>query len=110
MDSKGIRNDNNPTGNIPSRGNTQLRIVDAGQEVVLRGYGSHDAKALADLLRVENWREIAAEEQRRRATRIIEALDEATLSDIANGKIDMAVACQTVLEELRATSKLRPGR
>lgn len=77
---------------------------------MLRGFGSRDATALADLLRVENWRVVAAEEQRRRATRIIEALDEATLSAIADGSIDMVVACRDVLEELRATSKPRPGR
>lgn len=82
----------------------------ASLKELLRGFGSRDATALADLLRVEDWQAVAAQEQHRRATRIIEALDEATISAIADGSIDMAVACQEVLEEVRSTSKPRPGR
>ena len=77
---------------------------------ILRGYGRQDATMLSNLQQVENWQAIAVQEQNRRATRIVEALDEATLSAIADGSFDMAAACRDVLEELRATSKRRPGR
>lgn len=56
-----------------------------------------------------SWRAIAVEEQKRRATRFIEALDDATIAGIADGKIDMAALCQDVLDEMRVMPKPRPN-
>jgi len=52
---------------------------------VLRGYGRADETALASLLEVSDWERIARQELERRATSIVQALDDATLEAIAAG-------------------------
>ena len=46
---------------------------------VLRGYGRADEAALASLLEVSDWERIARQELERRATRIVQSLDDGTL-------------------------------
>lgn len=46
---------------------------------VLRGYGRVDETALASLLEVSDWERIARQELERRATRIVQSLDDRTL-------------------------------
>lgn len=66
---------------------------------VLRGYGRANAVGLASLMDVEDWQRIARQELERRATSIVQALDDATLEAIAAGEIDMRAMCRQVLEE-----------
>ena len=68
-------------------------------EDVVRGYGKANAAGLATLMEVEDWQRIARQEIERRATGIIQALDNATLRGIAAGEIDMRAVCRQVLEE-----------
>ena len=46
---------------------------------VLRGYGRANEAALASLMDVQDWQRIARQELERRATSIVQALDDATL-------------------------------
>lgn len=66
---------------------------------VLRGYGRANAAGLTSLMDVEDWQRIARQELERRATSIVQALDDATLEAIAAGEIDMRAMCRQVLEE-----------
>ncbi len=51
----------------------------------LRGYGRADETALASLLDVSDWERIARQELERRATSIVQALDDATLEGHRSG-------------------------
>lgn len=57
------------------------------------------ARFMASLMDVEDWQRIARQELERRATSIVQALDDATLEAIAAGEIDMRAMCRQVLEE-----------
>ncbi|MDD5388965.1 MAG: hypothetical protein PHD37_06450 [Gallionellaceae bacterium] len=67
---------------------------------VLRGYGRADAVALVTLATYDDWQKIARQELERRATRIVQVLDEATLEVIAAGGLDFTVLCREVATEL----------
>ncbi|MBU1664834.1 MAG: hypothetical protein KKG92_05475 [Gammaproteobacteria bacterium] len=67
---------------------------------VLRGYGRNDNKALGGLCAIDDWPRIARQELERRATCIVQALDEATLEVIAAGGLDFTVLCREVATEL----------
>ena len=67
---------------------------------VLRGYGRADETALASLLEVSDWERIARQELERRATSIVQALDDATLEAIAAGTLDMLAMCRPVADEI----------
>ena len=71
---------------------------------VLRGYGRANEAALVSLLEVQDWQRIARQELERRATSIVQALDDATLESIAAGDIDMQALCQQLIYELRRKS------
>jgi hypothetical protein len=68
-------------------------------EDVVRGYGKANAAGLATLMEVEDWQRIARQEIERRATGIVQVLENATLRGIAAGEIDMRAVCRQVLEE-----------
>lgn len=68
-------------------------------EDVVRGYGKANAAGLAALMAVEDWQRIARQEIERRATGIVQVLENATLRGIAAGEIDMRAVCRQVLEE-----------
>lgn len=61
---------------------------------ILRGYAHADPASLAALQQLDNWPDIARREIERRATRIIEALDDETLRAIAEGTVDFNAACR----------------
>lgn len=63
---------------------------------VLRGYGRANEAALASLMDVQDWQRIARQELERRATSIVQALDDATLEAIAAGTLDMRAMCRQV--------------
>ena len=67
---------------------------------VLRGYGRADETALASLMDVQDWQRIARQELERRATSIVQALDDATLEAIAAGTLDMLAMCRQVADEI----------
>lgn len=58
---------------------------------VLRGYGRADEAALASLLE-------------RRATRIVQSLDDGTLEAIASGSLDVRAVCRQVADEIKQTA------
>ena len=58
---------------------------------VLRGYGRADETALASLLE-------------RRATRIVQSLDDGTLEAIASGSLDVRAVCRQVADEIKQTA------
>lgn len=71
---------------------------------VLRGYGRADETALASLLEVSDWERIARQELERRATRIVQSLDDGTLEAIASGSIDVRAVCRQVADEIKQTA------
>ena len=71
---------------------------------VLRGYGRANEAALASLMDVQDWQRIARQELERRATSIVQALDDATLEAIAAGTLDMRAMCQQVADEIHQTA------
>lgn len=68
---------------------------------VLRGYGRADESALASLLEVSDWERIARQELERRATRILQSLDDGTLEAIASGLLDVRAVCRQVADEIK---------
>ena len=68
---------------------------------ILRGYGEADQAALASLVEVQNWQQIARQELERRATSIVQVLDVDALEAIASGAMDMRAVCQQALDEIR---------
>lgn len=71
---------------------------------VLRGYGRANEAALASLMDVQDWQRIARQELERRATSIVQALDDATLEVIAAGTLDMRAMCRQVADEIKQTA------
>lgn len=71
---------------------------------VLRGYGRADETALASLLEVSDWERIARQELERRATRIVQSLDDGTLEAIASGSLDVRAVCRQVADEIKQTA------
>ena len=71
---------------------------------VLRGYGRADEAALASLLEVSDWERIARQELERRATRIVQSLDDGTLEAIASGSLDVRAMCRQVADEIKQTA------
>lgn len=71
---------------------------------VFRGYGRADETALASLLEVSDWERIARQELERRATRIVQSLDDGTLEAIASGSLDVRAVCRQVADEIKQTA------
>ena len=71
---------------------------------VLRGYGRANETALASLLEVSDWERIARQELERRATRIVQSLDDGTLEAIASGSLDVRAVCRQVADEIKQTA------
>jgi hypothetical protein len=67
---------------------------------VLRGYSRGDILRLDTLASIENWPVVAADELQRRATRVVQVLDDATLTSIASGDLDVVAVCQELCAEL----------
>jgi len=67
---------------------------------VLRGYGRADSVAVGILATHDNWQWIARQELERRATRIVQAFDDAALEAIAAGGLDFPALCREVATEL----------
>lgn len=72
---------------------------------VLRGYGRANEAALASLMDVQDWQRIARQELERRATSIVQVLDDETLEAIAVGSLDMRAMCRQVAAELEQVKK-----
>ncbi|WED79446.1 hypothetical protein [Aeromonas allosaccharophila] len=53
---------------------------------------------------VQDWQRIARQELERRATSIVQALDDATLEAIAAGTLDMRAMCRQVADEIHQTA------
>lgn len=71
---------------------------------VLRGYGRANETALASLLEVSDWERIARQELERRATRIVQSIDDGTLEAIASGSLDVRAVCRQVADEIKQTA------
>ncbi|WP_434038796.1 hypothetical protein ACIRUF_00070 (plasmid) [Pseudomonas aeruginosa] len=71
---------------------------------VLRGYGRANESALASLLGVSDWQRIARQELERRATSIVQMLDDESLEAIASGTLDMQATCRQVANEISQTT------
>ena len=80
-----------------------MNPTDATKEV-LRGYGRTNEAALVSLLDVQDWQRIARQELERRATSIVQALDDAILEAIAAGTLDMRAMCRQVADEIHQTA------
>lgn len=67
----------------------------------LRGFGRSNQAALERLAEFTDWPRIAAREIERRATSLVEALDEETLAAIASGELDFAKLCRSIATETK---------
>ena len=76
-----------------------LQEIEASAVEILRGLGRSDEAALVKLAAVEDWQRIARSELERRATALIQMLDEGTVQAIADGRINLPELCRTVLAE-----------
>ncbi|HCK4813451.1 TPA: hypothetical protein N0H39_005001 [Pseudomonas aeruginosa] len=72
--------------------------------LTLSQYGRVDETALASLLEVSDWERIARQELERRATRIVQSLDDRTLEAIASGLLDVRAVCRQVADEIKQTA------
>ena len=81
-----------------------MRTTTEALRVVLRRYGRADEAALASLLEVSDWERIARQELERRATRIVQSLDDGTLEAIASGSLDVRAVCRQVADEIKQTA------
>lgn len=70
----------------------------------LCGYGRANETALASLLDVGDWERIAHQELERRATRIVQSLDDGTPEAIASGSLDVRAVCRQVTDEIKQTA------
>ncbi|AWE68531.1 hypothetical protein CSC32_5867 [Pseudomonas aeruginosa] len=59
---------------------------------------------MASLLEVSDWERIARQELERRATRIVQSLDDRTLEAIASGLLDVRAVCRQVADEIKQTA------
>lgn len=66
----------------------------------MRGFGRSNQEALQSLSLFDDWQRVAKDELERRATQVVEALDEDTLRAIAAGEIDFKAVCREVAAEL----------
>lgn len=66
----------------------------------LLGFGRRNEAALEHLADFPDWQRIAQAELDRRATSIVQALDEQTLRAIAAGELDFNQLCREVAREL----------
>ena len=66
----------------------------------MRGFGRNNQAALQSLGLLDDWQRIAKDELERRATQVVEGLDEDTLRAIAAGEIDFKAVCRDVAAEL----------
>jgi hypothetical protein len=71
---------------------------------VLKGYGRRDTAALDQLAQIPVWQRVAQAELERRATSIVQVLDDETLRAIASGKIDFQAACRDAASKLTSKS------
>jgi hypothetical protein len=67
---------------------------------VLRGYGHRNVDSLDRLADFTEWQRVAQAELERRATSIVQALDDETLRAIAAGRIDFNEACRAAARDL----------
>ena len=67
---------------------------------ILRGFGRHNGAALQPLGAFTDWPRIARAELERRATNIVQTLDDETLRAIADGTVDFSALCHEVAAEL----------
>lgn len=67
---------------------------------MLRGYGRRNQPELERLADFPDWQRIAQAELERRATSIVQALDEQTLRAIAAGELDFNQLCREAAREL----------
>jgi hypothetical protein len=77
--------------------------TEAAKEV-LRSYGRANEAALASLLDVQDWQRIARQELERRATSIVQVLDDATLETIAASTLNMRAMCRQVADDIHQTA------
>jgi hypothetical protein len=74
---------------------------------LLRGFArSSNHAALERMSLYDDWARIAAAELERRATHIVEMLDEDTLRAMAAGEIDFQSACREIARENSAQQSL----
>ena len=66
----------------------------------LRGFGRRNEAALERLALFSDWQRVAGAELERRATTIVQVLDDDTLKAIAAGKVDFSAVCRDVAAEL----------
>lgn len=71
-----------------------------GLTAFLLGYGKHDLDGLAAIARYSAWPALAARENERRMTRIIESLPLDEVKAIARSEIDLNELARRVLAEL----------
>ena len=72
---------------------------------MLRGYGRANEAALASLMDVQDWQRIARQELERRATSIVQALDDATPRPSQRARRDMRAMCRQVADEIHQPLK-----
>ncbi|MDH0093449.1 hypothetical protein N7373_18500 [Achromobacter mucicolens] len=71
-----------------------------GLTAFLMGYGKHDLDSLAAIARYSAWPALAARENERRMTRIIESLPLGEVQAIARSEIDLNELARRVQAEL----------
>lgn len=78
----------------------QTDDIRSGTKDYLRGFSRGNDRGLAALLEVTDWQRIARLEIERRSTRVVEALDDATLQAIAAGTLDLRALLDEVAQDL----------
>jgi hypothetical protein len=74
-------------------------IVDGIKEI-LQGFARKDPAGLANLLVIQDWDRIAEQELERRATIVVQSLDDESLGAIASGEVDLQAICRDIADDL----------
>jgi hypothetical protein len=67
---------------------------------ILQGFARKDPNGFEGLLGIAHWDRIARQELERRATIVVQALDEEALAAIATSEVDFQKLCKNVWDEL----------
>lgn len=81
-------------------GRNLIAMTEALPEVLL-GYGRADGTVLASLLKVSDWERTTSQRLERRATRIVQSLNDGTLEAIVSGSLDVRAVCRQVADEIK---------
>ena len=77
-----------------------MSTIVEGIKEVLQGFARKDPAGLANLLVIQDWDRIAKQELERRATIVVQSLDDEALGAIASGAVDLQAICLNIAGDL----------